>query len=115
MKKLVHVDGPEELREGDTFCGMTVARWGYSLHLKELRWWSDGMTNMDSDAKLLSAPFPWHPNGFEVEREVPAEPVVWEGRIPIRNGCVQDPLADLLLRAANCHAKHRVSIEEIEE
>ena len=69
MKKLVHVDAPDDLREGDTFCGMTVARWGFSLHLKELRWWSDEMTNMDSDAKLLSAPFKWHPGGFEVERE----------------------------------------------
>ena len=66
MKTWVHVNTPEELREGDTFCGKTVAtRCGYGSHL----WWSDEMTNMDSDAKLLSAPFKWHPGGFEVERE----------------------------------------------
>ena len=107
MKKLVHVDGPEELRAGDVFGDGVVTHYSEGPRL----YWNFG----HPQSAFLGEPFRWHPHGFEVEREVPAEPVVWEGRIPIRNGCVQDPLADLLLRAANCHAKHRVSIEEIEE
>ena len=109
MKQPIHVSAPGELREGDTFCGKTVAtRCGYGSKL----WWS-GERAMDSDAKLLSAPFTWHPNGFEVERE-PTEPVVWEGVISRYDDLIAQEVYQKLFVIGLGH-KHRVTIEEIKE
>ena len=109
MKKLIHVNTPEELREGDVFCGWTFSLENRGLPRSEATWTKDGY-----ESQYPHAAFLFQPNGFEVEREVPVEPVVWEGVVSRYDDLLAQELYQKLFVIGLGH-KHRVTVEEIEE
>lgn len=113
MKKPVHVGGPEELREGDTFSGKTVR---VNTCDPDLRWWNTSDLSRSGSASQLYVPFEWHPNGIDVERETLVVPVVWEGTVVPHTDCeyISEELFTIL-RVFPSGARYRVTLEEIED